>query len=669
MEGQSPKVCFWMRPAEYRGTDLVDLTVGPLGRLKPTFEELVYGGFRFSTGLNGLDESVTSRIKTDIERENTQCFDLEHPDAFKNNGKFRVEDLNKEDFALNAAAFSDAGSSGGLNYNIFCSGNVTLTDGRLLIAGGHDKTGNSGVRKINIFDPATQSWLPRPVPPVKADFLADPTGLLFRHANPLNELNTDPPDRSDMRYQRWYPTAVTLPDGRVLILSGTDQDTSVGPAGVAATKVRQAVPEVYDPKTDRTIALESARKLFMMYPHAYVVQTGPGKDDWKVAVTGEVQPPLPQGDALRAYDPFTYNGNTYLLDVLGALADPDIDVPAENHWELVSTAKDAHNTGAGAALWTLGADGKALSQKVVAFGGNSGAGSQAVATVEMIDFQGNNPQWERQEDLVQAATQNNAVVLPDGQVLIIGGASGRGASFVNSFRLQMFDPDSGKIRTLVSTNVPRHDHSTALLSPDATVYIMGGNRTDLVPGSRDAGVPVLQIYYPAYLFQGPRPLMEQAPAQIFYGTGFELQSSDKIKSVVLIRMGPVTHNWDWGNRYVRLAFDESEAEDEEGGKLRELHVQSPALPALAIPGYYMLFVVNEEGVPSVAKLVHLEFPDESRKKMGPRDCRPAVAPACDPDRKGQPRHSPALDHRRPVPSAGERWLDHQDRGYRHLYGK
>jgi hypothetical protein len=583
-----------------------------MGTLRPAFERLVFGGFPFSLGLNGLDESLTTRIKDDIPWDNVLCFDLTNPDGFKNNGKFHVEDLNEEDFALNATAFSDAGHSQGLNYNIFCGGNVALADGRVLFVGGHDKTGNSGIRKVNIFDPATETWLPRPVPPVKANFLADPTGLLFPHADPLNELNTDPPLPSDMKYQRWYPTAVALPDGRVLILSGSDQDTSVGPAKAALTKVRQAVPEVYDPETDTPIALENARKLFPMYPRAYVVQTGPWENDWKVAVTAEVQPPLPTGEALRAYDPFHYSGRTYLLDVLGALADPNIDVPAENHWELVDTATYAHESGAGAALWTLDLQGRATSQKVILLGGGSGTGTP-VAGVERIDFQDEAPQWQRQQDLLQPATQNNAVVLPDGNVVIIGGRSGRGASVVNNYQYQMFDPQSGEITPLVETTVARQDHSTALLLPDATVIAMGGNRTDLsgdpTAAGRNKGVPVAQVYYPPYLFQGVRPVIEAAPTEIPYGSSFRIRvtgesESGQIGSVVMIRMGPVTHNWDWGNRFVSLGFVR--------GRRRRLIVTAPALPGLAVPGYYMLFAVSENGVPSVARVVHLLQSDEGQ---------------------------------------------------------
>ena len=499
-----------------------------------------------------------------------------------------------------------------------------LPDGRWCVVGGHDKAGNIGIRKINLFDPVTETWLPRPMPQVKADYLADPTGLR-PHADPLDELNTDPPTPpSDMRYRRWYPTAVALPDGRVLILSGTDEDASGGPDKAAETKVRQAVPEVYDPETDTTIPLENARKLHQMYPRSYVVQTGPGPDNWKVAVTGEVEPPLPTGNALRQYDPFRYNGNTYYLDVLSALADPNRDLPAENHWELVDSALMAHDNGAGAQIWETDRKGNARSQRVVLFGGECGAGPVACdqRTVEMIDFQSAAPQWLRQADLIQPVTQNNAVVLPTGQVLVFGGRGGRGGCFPptpwrNSFYFQMFDPELGTITPLVQTTVPRHDHSTVALLPDGTVITMGGNRTDLAndpcQAGLDTGVPVAQIYRPAYLFRGPRPSIDEAPDAISYRRRFAVEvtgGSGQIGSVAIIRMGPVTHYWDWGNRYVKLWFKQKD-----NGKVI---VQAPAEPGLAVPGYYMLFVMSDEGVPSVAKLVHLGW-GQDRDRNGEQD--------------------------------------------------
>lgn len=608
-----PKICFWMRPAEYRGTDLVDPAPDPVGALSPTFNQLVYGGFPFSELLDG---SVKSRIKADIPRENTQCVDLTSPSALWESGKFDVRDLTAEDFQQNADAFHDAGFSHGLAYNVFCSGNVTLADGRIATIGGHDKIGNDGIGKINIFDPATENWVPRVPPPVRTAFAIDPAGTLFTHPSALVPDNVDPPDPSDMKYGRWYPSAITLPDGRVLILSGTDLDSTPGPAGQPFPKIRRETPEVYDPATDRNLPIENARKLLMMYPRSHVVQTGRGPDDWQVAVLGSAEPPFPEGDQLKAFDPWHYGGKTWLFDVRGALADPDRETPGEGaHWTYVTDAAESHNNGATAALWTLDMSGMPIHQRIAAFGGGGettetsdnavGAGAAdspdaPPSVAEMIDWSDPAPHWTQFGALVHPASQNNAVAMPDGKVLIIGGRSRTPTESIITYTYQLFDPDTGTLSSLVDTTVPRHDHSTAALLPDGTVISMGGNREELVPGDINAGVPVAQIYRPAYLFRGERPSLDSAPSSIGYGGTFSLKvtSAEDIGAVVIIRTGPVTHNWDWGNRYVRLAF-------EVGSDDPTLTVAAPAVPGAAVPGPYLLFVVNASGVPSVGRLLYL----------------------------------------------------------------
>ena len=40
---------------------------------------------------------------------------------------------------------------------IFCSGQVQLEDGRILVVGGHNG-GEFGIQTTNIFDPTTNTW-------------------------------------------------------------------------------------------------------------------------------------------------------------------------------------------------------------------------------------------------------------------------------------------------------------------------------------------------------------------------------------------------------------------------------------------------------------------------------------------------------------------------------
>jgi hypothetical protein len=596
----------FMRPSEYKSKDYLNPTVaGVFSGFNPKYLELVQGGF----GLGQLDRSGWSRYAPDLNRENTQLIDVCGLQELIDAGMFtktNVAALTDADISPTDPFFKDAGYSRGLSYNLFCPGHEAGIDGRIYVLGTHDKGGNNGGRKVNIFDPKAEQWIPRPTTCVRSQWEADPTGTIPPHCDPLDETNTDPPHPSDMKYQRWYQTTVALPDGRILSLSGTDQDTSVGDALASGTKVRQRVPEVYDPKTDRNIALENAQKLLPMYPRAFVVQTGPGKKDWKVAVTAEVDParPLPGqpgGPDIRGYDPFFYIGNTYLLDVQAALAD-NINVPAENHWTYVDKALNAHE-GAGSAIKVkIFADGT-WSQEVFSFGGGNGSGAPDVKTVEKINFSDPAPAWQQLSELILPATQNNVVILPDGKLLVVGG---RGAG-VNTLHYQMFDPADGSRTDLIESPVPRHDHSTALLHPNGGVWVMGGNRVQLIPGGNEnLAVPVTEFYQPPYFFKGPRPVIEKAPHKIKYGKTFELKVSNgaaEIGSVVLLRTGPITHNWTWGNRYVQIPFEASK-----GGRL---DVMAPPLPGLAIAGDYLLFVVNKDGVPSEGKHIRLKLSDEA----------------------------------------------------------
>lgn len=593
---RTPQLCFWMRPSEYRGTDLID-PVPPLGILRQPFKDLVYGGYNFS---RTLEESVRTPILADLEKENTLCADL--PGALIDTGKHHIEDLTAADFASNAGAFHDSGHSRGLNYNLFCAGNVMLADGRLAVIGGHDKAGNHGIRKINIYDPERRQWKWRPMPGAMEDYLADPTGLEFPHRTGLFEENTDPEHRADMKYQRWYPTAVTLPDGKVLILSGTDQVSEVGPELAGLTKVRHPTPEVYNPDTDRSVALENAQKLQPMYVRSFVVQTGRGRHDWKVLSLGEVVPPLPVGDELDSYDPWLYDGKTSLLDVRGALADRKRDVPGERHWQLIATAQSAHESGAAVNLRYLDRKGLPHLQKIIAFGGSDQNGDTDL--IESLDLRLGNGRnklttdgWKSHGRLPMPLTQNNAVVLPDGNVVVVGGAGRSGRVRIANLDVQLFKPATGELTTMWRMRVPRFDHSNLTLLPDGTVLISGGNRVETA-AEEDDGKPVGQIYSPPYLFQGERPVVYDAPERVDYGDEFRLKVKGKISKVTMLRFGPTTHNWAWGNEYVELQFTQHRD---------RVWVTAPKVPGAAIPGPYMLFVVDENGVPSEAKRVMMRL--------------------------------------------------------------
>jgi len=70
-----------------------------------------------------------------------------------------------------------------------------------------------------------------------------------------------------------------------------------------------------------------------------------------------------------------------------------------------------------------------------------------------------------------------------------------------------------------------------------------------------------------------------------------------VSEVVLMGLGSMTHAFDMNQRYIQLATP--------GQSASAVEVTGPADIQTAPPGYYMLFVLNESRVPSVARFVRV----------------------------------------------------------------
>lgn len=363
------------------------------------------------------------------------------------------------------------------------------------------------------------------------------------------ELDTDPPTGpnqayifnpfteqwiriEDMREGRWYASNITLGDGRVVTFSGLDEYGNFNPD-----------IELWDPRGTNNWQL-LGEKILEYYPHlnlltnGLVFRSGPDGRTETYNVSNDVWTVV----AIRNVD--------------GRFDSPFVMLPPNLNRIMVMGGNDKYN--------------------------------QPNNTAEIIDLNAPSPQWTYTTPMNFARMDFNAVILPNGKILVVGGRSNFAPTADFVYTPEIYDPEALTWTTVAPHQIPRWYHSTAILLPDGRV---------LSAGSDDQ--PTGEIYSPPYLFQGTRPVIQAAPSIIQYGQSFSLSFTSTTASnrVALIRNSCVTHSVNMDQRYVWLA-------DLTSGS-GTFTVSGPGTANHAPPGYYMLYVIDQNGVPSVSATVHV----------------------------------------------------------------
>jgi YVTN family beta-propeller protein len=195
----------------------------------------------------------------------------------------------------------------------------------------------------------------------------------------------------------------------------------------------------------------------------------------------------------------------------------------------------------------------------------------------------------------------NAVVMADGRVVSTGGSMERNKMNGVSYSADVWDPASGQWNVGPAAVKARLYHSISLLLPDASVLVAGGG----APGPQTN--TNAEIYYPAYLFdangqRAARPSIQQAPTTLEAGTTFAVQANTAaVSRVTLVRTGSATHTWNSDQRFLDLPFNVQT----QGQDTQSLQVHLPSRFTDTPPGYYLLFVFDGNGAPSVAKIMRM----------------------------------------------------------------
>lgn len=378
--------------------------------------------------------------------------------------------------------------------------------------------------------------------------------------------NTDPANawirKRDMAYARWYPSVTQMADNRMVTFSGQS---------VAGTFVN--TPEIFNPSNNTVTSLPftTPELAEIQYPQTSLLPSGK-----IMAISAE-------HGAVMIYD------------------------PTNSSWTRVGTTQRPYG------VWTSFAPGKYL----ITGGGltfndyhDMPDDPNAVPSQRMtriLDMTSGAPVWSDGGTMAHGRSFHNVTMLPTGKALAIGGSnivSDFARANQSTVTAEMWDPATSSWTEMAAPAKPRMYHSVSVLLPDGRVLSAGGGRLSPATDQLNA-----QIYSPPYMFQGTRPTITSAPATIGHNSTMQVVSPNagNISKVTMATLASVTHTADWNQHFMELSFTR------DGDTLT---VNTPANTSLAPENYYMIFIVDANGVPSEAKIVKLGTPDTAAPIIG-----------------------------------------------------
>ena len=344
-----------------------------------------------------------------------------------------------------------------------------------------------------------------------------------------------------MKWGRWYPTVTELPSGQMVVMGGKDQSGQL----VQTT-------EVWNGTSWRS--LTGALRLLPMYPRNFLAPNG------RIFYAGELRRTL--------YLNTANNGS----------------------WSVVGDRLFGTRDYGAAVMYEPG--------KILYVGGG-----RTTATAETIDLNAPSPGWKWTGSMAYPRRHLNATMLPTGEVLVTGGVRGTSFNEISTgVRVaEVWNPQTGVWTQLASSAINRGYHATSILLPDGRVLHAGsGDALDPngkpYPPERNG-----ELFSPPYLFKGARPVVSGlSTTSPLYGATVNVNTPtpSAITKVSMIAIGSATHAFDYNQRFMWLTFTRTST---------GVSVQMPASGSktLAPPGYYLLFLLNGNGVPSVGKFIRL----------------------------------------------------------------
>ena len=371
-------------------------------------------------------------------------------------------------------------------------------------------------------------------------------------------------DGPDMDYRRWYNTSLTLGNGEVFTLGGERSNFN-------GTRINSGLGEVWNESTGwRTLSgapiapIANAGDRGAEHPQLFLAPNG------KVFAAG----PSP---TMYWYDT-TGNGSITAAGNRG-----------DSPYSQVGTSI-MYDTG-----------------KILFAGGSrvyDQSGVQGYNAAYTIDINNENAvRVEKQDPMSYKRVYATGVVLPNGQVLAMGGQQDAKAFTDNQavYRPELWDPATGEWTLMDNHEIPRTYHSVSLLLPDGRVMSGGGG---LAGAGNPVNHPDVEIFTPPYLYNADgtladRPVIGSGPSSVRYDQSFSvtMSTSAPITEFNLVRMSAVTHGVNTDQRFMSV--------DVVARNGNTYTLNAPDNGNVAPPGYYMLFALNAQGVPSEARIIQI----------------------------------------------------------------
>jgi FtsP/CotA-like multicopper oxidase with cupredoxin domain len=376
----------------------------------------------------------------------------------------------------------------------------------------------------------------------KRAFLFDPATSTFTAA-------------ANLHTGRFYPTTITMPDGKAMTLFGQDNASSGAPTAASS--------ETFTPGGAGAWSAPRALPFnYFYYPWTFLL---PGGD---LFIAGPQKP-------ARRFNPSV---------------NPVVDNPALQYPQLANPQRGVNMDGTAVLLPLKPPN---YEPRIVVAGGTSNGAAWtsgemgALQSAEWIDLSSPAPVWQALPNMNVARDKLNSVLLPDGRVLIVGGFE----TPPDGGPIEIFDPMDPSSGFQVGPNLHygRGYHSAAILMPDGSVIIGGDPNGGSTPNER---------YLPSYFFK-PRPSITSSPASVAHGATFAVQTTvpGSIAEVVLMSAGAVTHAFNHNQRSIACTITATTA--------TTVTATAPPDGTIAPPGYYLLFVVDHDRIPSQAAWIRL----------------------------------------------------------------